>query len=204
MSIPNDYQIKKEEKKEYPLLPKNVYQAELLDITLKDATGKYAKPGDKNFVFQFTLLAGKDKNEDLRGRNVWDNFVKTTIYLGKNGKNNLWEIVEAFLNRELTLQEQAEGLTGEFINSFIGKQIKLFIDQLASAKDGKTYNVITSYIPIETELARLTDEEKDKATVKKEAKPSRDEYEGDRTANDYDQDRSQPDPEDIAIQDIPF
>jgi len=162
--IDNNYQIPKEEKKEYPPLPKNVYQVELLDISLNDAKGKFAKPGEKNFAFQFTLLAGKDKDGDLRGRNVWNNFVPTALYIGKNGKNSLYQIVEAFLGRDLTPEEEATGLSGSLLNSFIGKQIKVFIDH--RIKDGKTYNNITSYMPIETPYNSLTDDEKENAKVK--------------------------------------
>src|SRR5574343_18205 len=162
--IPNDYKVNFEERKTFEPLPKNIYQVELLTIDLVDALGKYNKPGDKNFVFQFTLLDGSDKGESLRGRNVWNNFVPTSIYLGKNGKNSLWEIVEAFLGRELTRQEITNGISGSLLNSFIGKQIKIFVDH--RIKDGKTYDTISSYMPASVKINSLTEEEKDKATVK--------------------------------------
>ena len=164
MPISNEYQITKEEKKFYPPIPKNVYQVELLDISLNDAKGKFAKPGDKNFSFQFTLLSGSDKGESLRGRNVWNNFVPTTLYIGKNGKNSLYGIVEAFLGRELTPQEEAEGLTGEMLNSFIGTQIRVFIDH--RVKGDKIYDTITSYMTADSKDVGLTDEEKESARVK--------------------------------------
>jgi hypothetical protein len=162
--INDDFKIVKEEKKEYPPLPKNVYQVELLEINLNDAKGKYAKPGEKNFAFQFTLLAGKNKEVDLRGRNVWNNFVPTSLYVGKNGKNSLWQIIEAFLGRDLTQAEEAEGLNSKMLNNFIGKQIKIFVDHKLSGD--KIYNNITSYMPAENQLEPLTAEERDNATVK--------------------------------------
>lgn len=162
--LPNDFEIKKEERKEYPLLPKNVYQVELLSIDLADAKGKFAKPGEKNFVFQFTLLAGKDKDADLRGRNLWNNFVHTALFIGKKGKCNLWEIVEALIGRELTREEVANGLTGAFLNSLIGKQLKVFVDQKLSGD--KTFNNITSYMPADTLLPSLTEAEKEESRVK--------------------------------------
>jgi hypothetical protein len=179
--IKEDREIKKEEAKIYPPIPKNIYQVELLDIDEKDAVGKFAKEGDKNFVFQFTLLAGKDKEQDLRGRNVWDNFVPTSLYIGKNGKCSLWQIVEAFLARDLTPQEQAEGLNGKLLNSFIGNQIKIFVDHKLSGE--KIFNKITSYMPAESLLPSLTDDEKDKARVKKQEEPKE---------------------EEVNVQDIPF
>ena len=164
MPIPNDFKIIKEEVKVYPPLPKNVYQVELLSIELKDAKGKYAKEGDKNFTFQFTLLHGKDKDQDLRGRNVWNNFVPTALYIGKNGKNALYQIVEAFIGRDLMPAEEAAGLTGATLNAFIGRQIKVFIDH--RVKDGKTYDNITSYMAIENRMTPLNEEEKENARVK--------------------------------------
>jgi len=173
--IDPNFQVRKEEAKTYPPLPKNVYQVELLSIDLKDAKGKFSKPGDKNFQFQFTLLEGKDKDESLRGRNVWNNFVPTTLYIGKNGKNALYQIIEAFERRELTAEEEATGLSGDFINSMIGKQVKIFVDH--RVKDGVTYNNITSYMPAETSLPSLNDEEKEKARVKeKKSDPIKEQY----------------------------
>ena len=164
MPIDNNYQIKKEESKVYPPLPKAVYQCELLEITIKDAIGKFSKEGDKNFVFQFTLLEGSENGESLRGRNVWDNFVPTTLYIGKSGKNSLYQIVETFLGRELTREEEATGLDGKLLNSFIGKQIRLFVDH--REKDGKIYDKISSYMVAEGESDRLTEKEREDATVK--------------------------------------
>ena len=165
--LENNLTIPKEEAKVYPPLPKNVYQVELLDITLKDATGKFAKEGDKNFNFQFTLLSGLDGENDLRGRSVWASFVPTALYFGGKGKNELYQIVEAYLGRDLTQEEEANGLTGEFLNSFIGKQIKVFIDHKPSKNDpSKIYNNITSYMPSEVPLNSLTAEEKEMARVK--------------------------------------
>ena len=156
--------IPKEEAKVYPPLPKNVYQVELLDINLKDAKGKYAKPGDKNFSFQFTLLEGKEEDKELRGRNVWSNFVPTSLYLKKTGKNELYQIIEAMLKREITPEEEAKGLTGTDLNSLIGKQVKVFIDH--TKKDDKVYDNITSYMPINDEKTALNSEEKEDARVK--------------------------------------
>lgn len=158
--INDDFKIIKEEKKIYPPLPIAIYSTELLAVDLVEAQGKYAKQGDKNFKFQWTLL----EPADLRGRNIWDNFVPTTLYIGKKGENALWRIVKAFLKRDLTPQEEAEGLTGAFINSLVGKQIKIFVDH--RTKDGNVYNNITSYIPQDTACQPLTEEEKENARVK--------------------------------------
>lgn len=164
--LDENLKVPKEEAKIYPPIPKNVYQVQLLDITLKDAVGKFAKPGEKVFVFQFTLLAGKDGENDLRGRNIWNNFVPTALYIGKNGKNALYQIVEAIQKREITQEEEAEGLTGAFLNTLIGKQLKIFVDHKAKKDGNGVWDTITSYMPVEAELTLLSDDEKEEARVK--------------------------------------
>jgi hypothetical protein len=196
--LDNNMTIHKEEAKVYPPLPKNIYQVEILDINLKDAKGKYSKPGDKNFSFQFTLLHGKDKENELRGRNVWSNFVPTALYIGKNGKNDLYQIVEAVLGRELTLEEEALGLTGERLNSFIGKQLKIFVDH--KTKDDKTYDNITSYIYTEEVLTPLNSEEKENARVKKnDDKKEQTEISQERTSHENNEIE-----EELKMENIPF
>ena len=175
MSIDANFRVVKEEKKTYPPLPKNIYPVEILAIDLVDAKGKYSKPGDKNFSFQFTVLAGKDKEENLRGRNLWDNFVPTTLFEGKKGKCSLWRIAEAVLGRELTQQEMSEGFDGTFINSLIGKQIKVYNSH--NLKNGTTYNLITDYMSADVLQPALSAEEKDKAAVKHKEQPKEEEEE---------------------------
>ena len=196
MPINESYQIKKEEAKTYPPLPKNIYQVELLDIEEREAKGKFSQPGDTNFSFQFTLLEGNDGGENLRGRNVWNNFVPTSLYIGKKGKNALWQIVEAYLGRELTQREEVEGLTGDFLNSFIGKQIKVFIDHNLGSDKKTLYNNITSYMPVVAFLPALTPEEKDKATVKNRKQEP--------IANDDDEQSGHVEDSEININELPF
>jgi hypothetical protein len=175
--IDNNIKIEKMESKKYPSLPKNIYQIQLLDVNSEQKptydTRLKAEPEQvKETVlnFQFTLLNGtdasqeKEEDKNLRGRNVWQNFVPTYLYEGGKGKNKLYKIVEALIGRELTEEEIAFGIDGEFINRLIGKQCRLGIEPVT--KGEKTYDSIESYYAIENELAPLTDEEKENARVK--------------------------------------
>jgi hypothetical protein len=185
--LDENIKCEKVEGKEYPSIPKDLYQVELLDITLKDAVGKYAKEGDKNFAFQFTILKGrdekqeKDENKELRGRNIWDNFVPDYLFIGKKGKNSLYKICEVYLNRELTPQEEAEGITGKMLNEFIGKQCRVSIE--GKKVGDNVYNNITDYFVATEQLTPLTKEEKGDAEVKAKDKVKE---------------------EEIAVEDIPF
>jgi hypothetical protein len=161
--INEEITIEKREKKEYPPIPKNIYQAEILDVNLNDAKGKFAKPGEKVFSFQFVLLDGKDKEGSLRGRSVWANFVQTYLYIGKSGKNDLYNIIEAVLERELELEEEAN-FDKNFVNSLIGKQLRLMIEPRVTDKG--TYDNVTNYLEASTKINALTSEEKEHSTVK--------------------------------------
>lgn len=162
--ISEDIQVEKREKKEYPPIPKNIYQAQIFDINLADAKGKYAKPGEKVFVFQFTLLEGTDGNNELRGRNIWHNFVPTYLYIGKNGKNDLYRIIEAVNKKELSFEEEAT-FDKHYINALIGKQLRISIEPVRSGD--KVYDNVVDYFAINSKLPELTAEEKEKSVVKK-------------------------------------
>ena len=177
--IDDNIKIEKEEAKVYPPLPENIYQVELLDIN-SERRATYntrllpEEQQEKETVlkFQYTLLAGKDGDEDLRGRNVWDNFIPATLYVSSKGKNVLYRIVEAFLGRELTPEEEANGLTGEFLNALIGQQCRIGTKHKPSKDGTKVYDNVDTYYAKESDLPKLTDEEKEEAKVKvKDGKP---------------------------------
>lgn len=172
--LDTNIKVEKQEGKTYPPLPEDVYQVELLDITAKENEtydSRMRNAVDKTFEtvlsFQFTLLEGTEGEESLRGRNVWQNFVPTVLYIGKNGKNGLYKIIEALLQRELTPAEEAGGVDGAFLNALIGKQCRIGTKHKASKKDAtKIFDNIESYYPIKEELTALNAEEKEEARVK--------------------------------------
>jgi hypothetical protein len=166
--------FEKKEGQDYPPIPKGIYQVELLEIkanqneTYDSKMGKTAeKQYQTDLSYQFVLLTGQDKNGTLRGRNIWENFGHTFLYIGKNGKNNLYRIVEAFLKRELTKEEEANGISAKLLNSFIGKQVMIAVEPKTN-KQGKTFDRITDYFAANADLTPLTAEEKEKARVKKD------------------------------------
>lgn len=173
--IDNNIKIMKEEAKVYPPLPVNIYQVELLDITSEESETYDSKKGKTEskeyetiFKFQYVLLSGKEGDDDLRGRSVWHNFVKSYLYIGKNGKNDLYQIVEAFLGRELTPKEDAEGIDGAFLNALIGKQCRIGTKHKSSADGTKVYDNVDTYYVSEEDKEALTAEEKENSRVKKD------------------------------------
>ena len=169
--ISEEINVEVREKQEFPPLPENIYQVELLDINAeKRPTYKTRNmPKDQQELetvlnFQFTLLNGKDGKESLRGRNVWRNFVPTYLYEGSKGKNALMQILEALTETNLS-ENSGNNWTTKELNELIGKQCRVGIKN--KTKDNKTYSNIESFYQPEGEVEPLTDEEKEKAVVKK-------------------------------------
>ena len=166
--------IQKKEAQEFEPLPENVYQVELLDVNLSENETYDSKQGktegkqfEKIFDFQYTVLAGKDKKgEVLRGRNIWDNFVPSYLYISKkNGKNKLYRIIESLLGRDINQEEEANGIDALFLNSLVGKQMRVATENIE--KNQKVYTKIKTYYVADDLYDPLTNEEKEKDTVKK-------------------------------------
>lgn len=179
MPIDNDLKCEKKEGKEFPPLPKDVYQVELLDITSEERPTYDTRNKEDNekeyetvLSFQFTLLEGIDKSQEkeelknLRTRNVWANFIPTYLYVGKKGKNKLYKIVEALQGEEISREQEANGIDGLFLNSFIGSQCRISVEPKKS--DDKTFDNITDYLKANEQKTPLTAEEREKARVKKD------------------------------------
>lgn len=176
LMINESIKIEKRETISYPPIPENVYQVELLDITMAEKP-KYRKPEEleKVLEFQFTLLNGKDKKENLRGRNLWRNFVPTFLYISKKyGKNVLYQIVEAIDGQEMS-PERESSLDTKEINALIGKQCRVVVKNKKG--DDKIWSNIEAFLPAESQLPSLTKEEKEKATVKNKKVDESVEYE---------------------------
>lgn len=177
MPVDTNIKVEKKETAEYPPLPKDIYQAELLDITSEEKVtyNTKNKPEEEQELevqmsCQFVLLEGKEvkdgKEKSLRGRMVWVNYVPTFLYISKKyGKNKLFRLAEAILGRELTPEDEAT-LDGNVINTFIGKQCRLNVEPKVSGD--KTYNNVTDLLKINDKLDALTPEEKEKFNKKEE------------------------------------
>ena len=157
-------------------IPADVYQVELADITAQRVETSDWKKGKRDvdqyeniYTFQFVLLQGEQNGKSLRGLSVWGNYVPSYFYISKKtGKNKLFKIVEALIGRELTMDEYMTGLTGEFLNSLIGKQCRVFIEHKKSEKNGNTYANPTNWLKVTELFNALTADEKEKAKPKKQ------------------------------------
>jgi hypothetical protein len=168
----------KKEASNYSPLPDDMYQVELLDVTAEERPNYDTRslPPEQQVLetvlnFQFTVLEGGEVDgKPLRGRNIFENFVPSFLYIGKNGKNSLYQIVEALQGQTVSLEQEAYGITGATLNSFIGKQCRVVTKQ--KAKGDKTFMNIESFLVAKSPLAPLTDAEKDEARVKPKTEES--------------------------------
>jgi len=184
--LDNNMELPREESKEYKPLPEDVYAVELLDVNAKEVETYDSKQDRKKdemlapkyetvLDFQFVLLEGKDGDEDLRGRNIFMNFVPSYLYISAKGKNKLYQIVEALQGSSLSQEQEAYGITGKDLNSFIGKQCR--VGTVNKVNGDKTYSNIDKFLVAKGDFAPLTVEEKDKAKIKPK------DTEGEHTAN---------------------
>lgn len=155
MPIRETFNIEKKEGQTFEPLPKGVYQLELIDIELVEKD-KYQKPGEKENVFEFTY--GVVNDGDFRARRHWENFIPTYLYIGKNGKNKLYQIIEAHVKDILSPEQEAK-MDTQFINNLIGGQVQVAIG--TKTKGDKTYQVVESWLPANTSMTSLTVEEKE-------------------------------------------
>ncbi len=161
--LPAGINFKMKEGKTFDPLPEDVYQVELFDIELQEKPSYNDKTVmEKVMSFQFVVL---DEGE-FRGRSIWKNFVPIYLYIGKNGKNALYQITEAIIARELKDEEIAT-FGSDFINKLVGYQCRVTVKN-KEGKEGKFFSNIDTFLPKKASLTRLTSEEKEKAVIKHE------------------------------------
>lgn len=169
--------LPKEEAKEYKPFPEDVYAVELLDVNSKEvetydskkerATDVTLAPVMETVLdFQFVLLEGRDGDTELRGRNIFQNFVPSYLYVSSKGKNKLFQITEALQGEPLSQKQEAEGITGADLNSFIGKHCRVGTVNSPSKDGTKIYSNIDKFLVAKGDFKTLTVEEKDGAKIK--------------------------------------
>jgi hypothetical protein len=170
--LDNNFTAEKKEAQGFSPIPEDMYTVELLDIASEsrptyDTRNKPEEEKEYEMVlnFQFVLLEGEEEGKSLRGRSVWNNFVPSFLYISnKNGKNRLYEIVEALQKQTVSPQQEAEGISGAYLNSLIGKQCRIVTEN--KVKDEKTYTQIVKLMPVREPQTPLTAQEKIDATPK--------------------------------------
>jgi hypothetical protein len=157
MPVSNSVKFEKIEKKEFEPIPANIYQVQIGDITekLKTPWGspQGTEPTEQYLTFEFIIL-----NEGAyKGRKLWKDVrpVSPTPSEGGSYKPSwMWRIVSAVYKHPFTFQEGAS-FGPEAVNSMIGQQLRLIVNQTPKNAQGKSYNNITEVLPVEGEMPPL-------------------------------------------------
>lgn len=137
-------------KKEYELLPKDVYQVELLDIELKEQQKYQSQETEEVLNFTFVVI----EDGKFYGRRLWQTCSQKLV--GGKKQSHLYRVMSAFLEREFTQDEcetPMDFLNEDLLNSLVGKQLRLTIGQKVSEQTGKTKNFIESFLPVKAALS---------------------------------------------------
>lgn len=149
--------IEVKDKEDYPVIPEDIYAVELIDVSSEENETYDSKKGktiekeyEINYTFEFKFLEGYDEKEkSIIGTKIQKKFVKNYYWINKkNIKNDLFKITEAFLGKTLSL-EDVRKLNIDTLNGFIGKQIRVGIEQKESEKG--VYCNIDKFLPAKFE-----------------------------------------------------
>lgn len=144
-------------KKEYELLPKDVYQVQLEDIELKEQQ-KYQSL-EMQEVLNFTFVVIEEGK--YYGRKIWQTCSQKMA--GGQKQSNLYKVLSALEGREFTIDEciNPSFLNDvDFMNGQIGKQLRLTIGQKVGEQTGKMKNFIDSFLPVKTKLPAYNKEQR--------------------------------------------
>ena len=139
------------EGKEFEVLPKDVYQCELLDIKLETQKKYQSEETEDVLNFIFVVVdEGAHYGRQLRQYATQ----KLTKY---NGVSNLYKVLVGLNQGKDLSDEDMKNIPGDDeLNALIGKQVRLSVGQ--KEKTDKTMrNVIEAYLPIKAELPRYAE-----------------------------------------------
>ncbi len=131
--------MKVPEKKDWPVIPEDVYQVQITDLTAEQSEFN----GQKKDVFKFEFTIIEDG--PYYGRKLWKQGVQTVPIPYTSGKNPLtWKVASAVAKHPLT-EEEGKQYTAAHMNALIGKQIRIGVT-VTPPKDGKQYNNAESFL----------------------------------------------------------
>lgn len=145
MPLSEDVEIKTPEKKDWPVMPEDVYQVQITDLTAEESEWQGVKKDV--FKFEFTII---DEGE-YYGRKLWKKGSRVSPCPSSNNKAPLtWKVASAVLKHALT-EEEGKSFRIADMNALIGKQLRVSVT-VTPPKDGKQYNNVESFLMTKTEL----------------------------------------------------
>jgi hypothetical protein len=161
MPLAPDVELKTPEKKEWPLIPEDVYQVEITDLTAEEAEWKGVKKDV--FKFEFTII----EPGQYYGRKLWKKGSRVSPCPSNNNKAPLtWKVASAVAKHPLT-EPEGKAYTIADMNAMIGKQIRIGVSVTAPNQDGKQFNNADSFFMVKQDLPPF-----DESKVKKDDLPA--------------------------------
>lgn len=153
-------------KLDLPLIPSDLYQVQLLDVTVKELENRKTREMEPKLSFKFAIL----------DEGAWyGRFLFVTSAMSLNMKAHFFKMFPAIVGRQPTKEEIAaphKVFTGDFINSMINTQLRVMVSQEPLENDANTLrNKITSFAPVKAQLPAY-DEEKAKQALSKQGQSS--------------------------------
>ena len=155
MPITNNIIFERIEKKEFEPIPADVYQAQIVDIRdnkkVPYGAPKDAPKTEQYLTFEFTILSSNAK-----GRKLFKDVRPVTPVPSDGSFKPSWmyKLASAVAGHPLTYEEGTQfGL--EQVNSMIGRQLRLIVNQTPKNAQGKSYNNITEVLSIQGEMEPL-------------------------------------------------
>jgi hypothetical protein len=158
MPISQGVELLTPEKKEWPIIPEDVYQVQITDI--KEDINEYQGEKSEVFVFEFTII----EEGDYYGRKFWKSGKRVSPIPYKTGNNPLtWKVCSAVAKHPLT-EEEGKQYTIDMINACIAKQIRLGVKVVE--KDNIQRNKADGFYMAKQDLPAF-----DESKVKKDEAP---------------------------------
>jgi hypothetical protein len=163
MPLDPNTELKTPEKKDWPVIPEDVYQVQITDLTAEQSEWK----GEKKDVFKFEFTIIEDGAH--YGRKLWKKGSRVAPLPSTNNKAPLtWKVASAVLKHPLT-EEEGKSFKIADMNNLIGKQLRIGVSVTAPKEDGKQYNNVNSFLGAKVQLPPF-----DESKVKKD-EPAKDE-----------------------------
>lgn len=146
MPMGNDFKIKIPEAKVVEPIPADVYQLVITDVNLEEKPNPYENNEiTQRLNFKLSVLdeGYEDKLLQVWVANKW--FINSKSHIA----SGLYKLADAVFAGYGTKVDMEFGLSLN-PNDLIGKQVRATVVQVD--KEGKTFNKITSYMPIKKEI----------------------------------------------------
>lgn len=143
-----DHKLPEPERRVYEPMPDNVYQAQLVDVDLKQ--NRKFKSDEEETRLQFTFVIIEEG--PYYGRRVWEDARQIVSLRPKTSK--LYDLIKSLTGKTFTEEEckrYTEIVTPEFLNGMIGTQKRLALTTHVSQTGNKS-NKIQAIMPVTAEL----------------------------------------------------